>query len=169
MLDFTPLVGSDCLVATLGARTRVTLQNFNGSRYVDIRDYFIPKDSNDLKATRRGVTLNSTEWSSIMQHRPEIEAGIVLQRRKGHTAETEETVVITDRVTVIIKTEKFYINPLISMVCVMISKTGRSIVLSTTKWKSLMVGETINNWLQSDAVAHASEVLQNEEQPHSKN
>lgn len=40
---------------------------FNSKRFVDIRQYWLPKDSDTFKPTLKGICLNSAEWESLVK------------------------------------------------------------------------------------------------------
>jgi len=59
----------------------VTLREFKNRHYLDVRIFFQPKDGGEMRATRKGLTLE-------VELLPELKKGILALEKKASTLET---------------------------------------------------------------------------------
>ena len=59
----------------------LTLREFKNRYYVDVRIFFQPKDGTDMRATRKGITLE-------VELLPELKKGILALEKKALSLET---------------------------------------------------------------------------------
>lgn len=50
----------------LGNLKRATISVFRGKAYMNLREYYRDKASGDLKPGKKGITLDSTQWASLV-------------------------------------------------------------------------------------------------------
>ncbi|KAG7213867.1 hypothetical protein KM043_003075 [Ampulex compressa] len=56
----------------LGSNRLVTIREFKGKLYVDIREMYYDKDG-DLKPGRKGISLNMAQWRKFMSYVEEVD------------------------------------------------------------------------------------------------
>jgi hypothetical protein len=49
----------------LSNKRRISVRKFRGAVIVDIREYFTPKGSKDLKPTKKGISLPLEQWIQL--------------------------------------------------------------------------------------------------------
>lgn len=49
----------------LGNNRFVSVSEFRGRKYVDIREYYVDKKTAELKPSRKGIALKPEEWTSL--------------------------------------------------------------------------------------------------------
>ncbi|KAF6203477.1 hypothetical protein GE061_001808 [Apolygus lucorum] len=67
---------SDEKVFELGGNKRVTVREFRGKLYVDIREFYCDKNSGDMKPGKKGVSLPVNLWRKLCDVREEIDEAI---------------------------------------------------------------------------------------------
>ncbi|KAJ6499917.1 transcriptional Coactivator p15-domain-containing protein [Mycena vitilis] len=52
---------------TLGKNKRATVRNFKGTTLLDIREFYVDKESGDSKPGKKGVSLTVEQWQGLKQ------------------------------------------------------------------------------------------------------
>ncbi|EFP04838.1 hypothetical protein GCK72_014433 [Caenorhabditis remanei] len=50
-----------------------TVSNFKGKEYVNIREYYVDKNSGKMMPSRKGISLNKAQWANLKDLIPEID------------------------------------------------------------------------------------------------
>ena len=62
--------------------TKVRLTEFKGRRFLDIRDFFKPKNSIDFAPTKKGIALDITRVGEIISLLEQAEAKILVDKKQ---------------------------------------------------------------------------------------
>lgn len=57
----------------MGKNKFVTVREFKGSVYIDIREFYEDKNSGELKPGRKGISLNAQQYQKLKELIPEID------------------------------------------------------------------------------------------------
>lgn len=63
-------------VIELGSKKRVTVRRFNGVNLVDIREFYLDKNSGEMKPGKKGISLSAEVWRKVVESRVEIDAAL---------------------------------------------------------------------------------------------
>uniref|UniRef100_A0A0A9WCZ1 Activated RNA polymerase II transcriptional coactivator p15 n=1 Tax=Lygus hesperus TaxID=30085 RepID=A0A0A9WCZ1_LYGHE len=67
---------SDESVFQLGGNKQVTVREFRGKLYVDIREFYMDKNSAEMKPGKKGVALSVDMWRKLCDLKDEIDEAI---------------------------------------------------------------------------------------------
>lgn len=56
----------------LDRNRRVSVSNFKGKQYLNIREYYQDKSSGEMRPGKAGITLTKNEWNQLLALQPEI-------------------------------------------------------------------------------------------------
>jgi hypothetical protein len=54
-----------CFNTQLGSNKRITVRQFKGKTYIDIREYYMDKNSEELKPGKKGIALTPESWQAM--------------------------------------------------------------------------------------------------------
>lgn len=60
----------------LDKRKRVTVRLFNGVNLVDIREFYVDKESGEKKPGKKGIALTQDVWQALLDAREEIDEAL---------------------------------------------------------------------------------------------
>lgn len=60
-----PVFGLFIITSQLSKTRKVSVTNFKGANYVNIREYYEDKNSGELKPTKKGIMLNLKQWKDF--------------------------------------------------------------------------------------------------------
>ena len=60
----------------LGKNKKVTISNFRGTKYVDIREWYVDKSSNEHKPGKKGISLDAAQWEKLKSFVDEVDAAL---------------------------------------------------------------------------------------------
>lgn len=69
----TPASGGKETVIELDKKKQVTVRQFNGVNLVDIREFYIDKDTKEKKPGKKGISLTEESWKLLLQNQAKIQ------------------------------------------------------------------------------------------------
>ncbi|KAM9926131.1 hypothetical protein OXX59_003432 [Metschnikowia pulcherrima] len=79
-------------VFELDKKKQVTVRKFNGVSLVDIREFYIDKDTQEKKPGKKGISLTEDVWRKLLEQKDEIEAALAeLDGKKRKIASEKES------------------------------------------------------------------------------
>ncbi|KAM9908814.1 hypothetical protein OXX79_000114 [Metschnikowia pulcherrima] len=63
-------------VFELDKKKQVTVRKFNGVSLVDIREFYIDKDTQEKKPGKKGISLTEDVWRKLLEQKDEIDAAL---------------------------------------------------------------------------------------------
>uniref|UniRef100_A0A1I7TDI6 PC4 domain-containing protein n=1 Tax=Caenorhabditis tropicalis TaxID=1561998 RepID=A0A1I7TDI6_9PELO len=57
----------------IGNLRYATVSNFKGKQYVNIREYYIDKNTQKMMPSKKGISLNKAQWANLKDLIPEID------------------------------------------------------------------------------------------------
>lgn len=65
----------DNLIGQIGKQIYVTLSEFKGKRYIDVRKYYAD-DEGEMKPTRKGISFNAEDWREFVSKIQDIDSEV---------------------------------------------------------------------------------------------
>ena len=79
-------------VFELDKKKQVTVRKFNGVSLVDIREFYIDKDTQEKKPGKKGISLTEDVWRKLLEQKDEIDAALAeLDGKKRKIASEKES------------------------------------------------------------------------------
>ncbi|QBM88115.1 Transcriptional Coactivator p15 PC4 [Metschnikowia aff. pulcherrima] len=79
-------------VFELDKKKQVTVRKFNGVSLVDIREFYIDKDTQEKKPGKKGISLTEDVWRKLLEQKDEIDAALAeLNGKKRKIASEKES------------------------------------------------------------------------------
>jgi len=63
-------------VFELSKMRSVTVKDFKGRCYVNLREYYMDKDSGDMRPGRKGIALSVEQWNKLKEHMDDIDKAV---------------------------------------------------------------------------------------------
>ena len=71
-----PAVEGDEPTWELGQMKKLKVREFKGKVYIDIREWYVDKDTMDTKPGKKGISLNPLQYQALKAAIPEIDAAL---------------------------------------------------------------------------------------------
>lgn len=68
---------SNALAVELDKKKQVTVRQFNGVSLVDIREFYLDKDTGEKKPGKKGISLTEEVWNKLLQLKDEINQALI--------------------------------------------------------------------------------------------
>lgn len=79
------------LTVELDKKKQVSVRGFNGVRLVDIREFYIDKDTKERKPGKKGISLTEDAWRKLLDVRGEVNEALSALGGKKRKVEDAET------------------------------------------------------------------------------
>eukprot|EP01016_Furgasonia_blochmanni_P018262 TRINITY_DN2079_c0_g1_i1.p1 TRINITY_DN2079_c0_g1~~TRINITY_DN2079_c0_g1_i1.p1 ORF type:complete len:167 (+),score=57.02 TRINITY_DN2079_c0_g1_i1:120-620(+) len=70
------IIERDQIIFEMGNKKRMSIRKFKGKLLIDFREFWQPDGEDDLKPTKKGVSLNIDQWEKLKKFIPKIDEAI---------------------------------------------------------------------------------------------